>query len=277
MNCDRRPPVASAAMSTRAGQWRDARVRRMVFHPVVALVLGVVLLADVWYWGTYRHRHTALLAAPCCVLSLGRTYRPRIPRAVIVEGEDGLRILDIYSDEGYALSTAQAPPPELRGWATAWPMLSSYGLLAPVVSRRGQTLHAYSRDPDRPLSDEELAVVRAEYCRFLRTWEGGYLAGTGYIEALAAGDGTWRRLSWPAALHDLAAVAVLVLVVVGLRRGVRELKERRRRIAIERDHLCPHCGYDITGIRDRCPECGEDIGTRPGGVVHLESPSDPVP
>ena len=252
-------------------------VRRVVFHPAVALVLGVLLLGDIWYWGNYRHRHVALLAAPCCVLHMGRSVTPRFPRTLIVDRDGEISIVDIYSDEGWAMLEADPRPPELRGRAIAFPMEDSFGLLAPVFTSRSHWFGAGSDDPARPLTDAEFAEARARFCEFLQTWNGGYLAGTGYIEALAEGDGKLERFHWLAALHDTAAVVALIVIVGGARRFARERRERRRRIAIEREHLCPRCGYDITAIRERCPECGEDITRSTKGMAQVDRPSDPPP
>jgi hypothetical protein len=45
---------------------------------------------------------------------------------------------------------------------------------------------------------------------------------------------------------------LLILPAAQLRASVRDQRSRRR----TRRGLCGHCGYDLRGSRDRCPECG---------------------
>jgi len=49
------------------------------------------------------------------------------------------------------------------------------------------------------------------------------------------------------------AVAVFLLVGVNYKRILHRF----------RNGLCLHCGYDLRGIADRCPECGTDFGRLP--------------
>jgi hypothetical protein len=50
----------------------------------------------------------------------------------------------------------------------------------------------------------------------------------------------------------LIFVVIPAWVVIGYRAG-------RRRQARIRSGICANCGYDVRGIADRCPECGEQI------------------
>jgi hypothetical protein len=234
-------------------------MRHILSHPLLALVLGTALLGEIWYWGNYSRRHVALLAAPCCVLSVGGCYLYRSPQVVITDPGDDLQLLDIYSDEGDAMVTASAPPPELRGRATVFPQHQSTGLLAPIFTTANHSLHIYTVGDSPPFTPDELATIRAEFAIFLQEWSGGDPGWAPCIAALARGDGTLTRFHWSAALHDVAAALALGVTIAGTRRFFRECKERLRRLAIESAHLCPHCRYDIIGITDRCPECGLDL------------------
>lgn len=249
-------------------------MRRVLTNPLLALVLGVALLIDVWYWGTQSsHRHVALLAAPCCIVQLGRSVTPAIPLTFVVDEEGLPRLVDPDSAEGWAITTAPVWPDSVRGHATAFPMERSYGLLARVVSSRSHTLHVYS--DTRPFDAAEMATIRTQFAEFLRTYRGGSLAGTGYLEAFAKGDGTLTEFHLPAAVHDLLAACALAVTITGGRRFLRERREDRRRRAIEQPPRCPMCRYDVSGIADRCPECGSSLGPEGGSGQGLTPPTPP--
>lgn len=231
----------------------------MLAHPLLALVLGALLLIDIWHWGTYSSRHLPILAAPCCILTAGRTFHPRIPMMLILGSTEGLRLLDVYSDEGDAIASASPRPPEVRGEAMALPAGRSWGLLAPVFTTEDHTLHILDEGRPAPFTAQERAQIRAEFAKSLRSWNGGALAGSPYPAALAQGDGKLILFSWRALIHDVLALLALCIVAAGARRYRRERREQLRLRAIERVHRCPECHYDITGLTDRCPECGHSL------------------
>jgi hypothetical protein len=127
------------------------------------------------------------------------------------------------------------------------------------VTRRNHTLSVYSRDESRAFTPAELSTIRAEFARFLQTWNYGWLANTPYQAAIARGDGRLVRVNSWAVAHDVLAIGAIGIVIIGTRRFKAERKERIARRAVERLHRCPRCGYDITGMLGVCPECGTPL------------------
>ncbi|MEL6329044.1 MAG: hypothetical protein AAFR38_05245 [Planctomycetota bacterium] len=79
--------------------------------------------------------------------------------------------------------------------------------------------------------------------------------------------GPERRVLWSGWALNAASLLSFVLFVWScfafsftIPARWRKLTSRRR--ARLRRGLCPSCGYDISGIDDRCPECGEGLGVR---------------
>ena len=272
-------------MDATQGHRPSGRIRRAFFHPRAALALSLCMLADLWYWCSYRYDHLPLLAAPCCAVSqMGVCRLPRFTRTVIVQRDNKFELVDLGTDEGWALWDAEPRPPEVRGETFYHRRSHSSGLLAPVFRTQSYSFHISCYDQGRDFTEGELSQIRDSFCGFQQSAEGGMLAGTEEIEHLRARDTavtTWNGL---ALTHDLAALAGLVAIGGGTRRFIRERAERKRRLAIEREHQCPACRYDITGLTDRCPECGGSIALPPGpatdakpGMVQWDSPSDPLP
>ena len=56
----------------------------------------------------------------------------------------------------------------------------------------------------------------------------------------------------------LAIVSVLLFPVILLVLS-RYLRARRAKHRLNQNQ-CIHCGYDLRGSKDRCPECGEGFG-----------------
>ena len=54
-------------------------------------------------------------------------------------------------------------------------------------------------------------------------------------------------------------VAATVQAVVLFWWAFSVLRRKRIRVVRERRGLCPACGYDVRGIRHRCPECAERL------------------
>jgi hypothetical protein len=250
-----------------------ARLNKFLAQPHVCrrLFLAVALDMGAWYMLS-GSGHTPIALGGCvtasgCLLRGGtRCFFPH--RAVVARTPEGIAVLDIYSPKGQAIWTLsdESAMPLGRVWVSH--RIRTFGLLAPAFAERRHDLVSSVEGLNGPA---ESAAVRAGYAALMPGWG---MTGNGEVNwpaLVAAGDGTAISPRPIAIIHDLvwAVAAIFAVRSFSLQSDRRyalfgpslSLRERRAHAG-----LCPDCGYEMSGLQGRCPECGE--GTAPHDPDH---------
>lgn len=115
------------------------------------------------------------------------------------------------------------------------------------------------------------------------TWKHRSRRDADYINAVGAepgfiflGTGEFRSYTMNGGHIDTLALTlwpfILLSAIVPFRSFLRfrKMRERNRRIAAGH---CSACGYDVRGLQDRCPECGQTIAAASSDELAPRTPT----
>lgn len=239
------------------------KLRQLLSQPTALVLLVPWVLFDGWFWATRSPRHVPI-AAMCCAafVQLGHMYHPHIPRAFVIESENGLRVVDIWSPEGEAIAKSATALSGVRAQLICFSSRSSVGLFAPVIETLDYNM-SVTEEGD-PLSASERAAVRSSFAQVIAIER---RTDARVPALLAVGDGKTTFFKPLGLIHDLIMLFVLIACIwslyLCLSSPAFKARAARKRAASLAAKLCPACKYDLSGIvmspQLRCPECGEKL------------------
>lgn len=85
-----------------------------------------------------------------------------------------------------------------------------------------------------------------------------------------------RTILWRGVHLVVGRLAAWPLLVVGIVMLVYPSRTERRWARLSRG-ICPKCKYDLTGVQDRCPECGRELSADEAAALRARPRKDEGP